>query len=109
MAEAKLYDFHFHDCRHQFASRFVLRHGSLQALKALKTTLGHASPAITMRYAHVAREHLRSEVIKTERRAEPAEVSTQASTHERAELVGCLRSPYRCWLPGQGSNLRPSD
>jgi len=28
--------------------------------------------AMTMRYAHLAPEHLRSEVAKTERRAEPA-------------------------------------
>jgi site-specific recombinase XerD len=85
VAEAKLDDFHFHDCRHHFASWFVMRGGSLQALKEI---LGHATLAMTMRYAHLAPEHLRSEVVKTERRAQPAEVSTQDSTHEAAELVG---------------------
>ena len=66
VAEAKLDDFHFHDTRHHFASWFVMRGGSLQALQEI---LGHGTLAMTMRYAHLAPEHLRSEVAKTERRA----------------------------------------
>src|SRR5262249_5670681 len=83
--EAKLDDFHFHDCRHHFASWFVMRGGSLQALKEI---LGHATLAMTMRYAHLAPDHLRSEVAKTERRAEPASRLAQDSTQEAVELVG---------------------
>jgi len=84
VAEAKLDDFHFHDCRHHFASWFVMRGGSLQALQKL---LGHATLAMTMRYAHLAPDYLRSEVTKTERRTEPAAQITQEITHEPVELV----------------------
>jgi integrase len=82
---AGLEDLHFHDCRHHFASWFVMRGGSLQALKEI---LGHATLAMTMRYAHLAPEHLRAEVAKTERRAEPASDLAQASTQEPVALVG---------------------
>jgi len=82
---AKIDDFHFHDCRHHFASWFVMRGGSLQALKEI---LGHTTLAMTMRYAHLAPDHLRSEVAKTERRNESASSSTQHSTQEVDRLVG---------------------
>lgn len=82
VTEAKLDDFHFHDCRHHFASWFVMRGGSLQALKEI---LGHASLTMTVRYAHLAPEHLRSEVAKTERRANHAAVSTQSAQSVCAE------------------------
>lgn len=64
--EAKLDDFHFHDLRHHFASWFAMRGGSLQALKEI---LGHADMKMTLRYAHLAPEHLRSEIVKTEGRS----------------------------------------
>jgi integrase len=85
LERAGLEDFHFHDCRHHFASWFVMRRGSLQALKEI---LGHATLAMTMRYAHLAPEHLRAEVAKTERPAQTAAVLAQASTQEPADLVG---------------------
>gem|GEM_PF-1892508 len=56
--------FHFHDCRHHFASWFVMRGGNIVALQDL---LGHASLSMTRRYAHLAPDHLRSEVAKTEK------------------------------------------
>lgn len=83
--EAKLDDFHFHDCRHHFASWFVMRGGSLQALQRI---LGHASLTMTQRYAHLSPDYLRSEVARTERRAEPASDSTQGSTQEAVQQVG---------------------
>lgn len=89
VAEAKLDDFRLHDTRHHFASWFVMRGGSLQALKEI---LGHASLAMTLRYAHLAPEHLRSEIVKTERRPQATEVSTQASTQEPVALVGVSRN-----------------
>ena len=79
VVEANLDDFHFHDCRHHFASWFVMRGGSLQALQKL---LGHATLAMTMRYAHLAPDYLRSEVAKTERRAESARELAQGLSQE---------------------------
>ena len=49
--EAKIDNLHLHDLRHHFASWFVMRGGSLQALKKL---LGHADLKMTLRYAHLA-------------------------------------------------------
>jgi integrase len=64
VAEAKVDDFTFHDCRHHFASWFVMRGGRLEALQKI---LGHATLAMTMRYAHLSPDFLRSEIAKTER------------------------------------------
>ena len=86
--EAQLDDFHFHDCRHHFASWFVMRGGSLQALQKI---LGHATLAMTQRYAHLSPDYLRSEVAKTERRPEPVAQITQEITHEPVEPVGVSR------------------
>jgi len=73
---AKLDDFHFHDCRHHFASWFMMRGGSLQALQ---TILGHATPAMTSRYAHLSPDFLRREIERTS-----APISTK-SAHELAQ------------------------
>ncbi len=60
---ARIEAFTFHDCRHHFASWFVMRGGSLRALQEI---LGHADLKMTLRYAHLAPEHLRQEMVKTE-------------------------------------------
>src|SRR5881396_1402260 len=65
VAQAQIDDFHFHDTRHHFASWFMMRGGNLLALKAL---LGHATLAMTQRYAHLAPAYLRDEITKTERK-----------------------------------------
>jgi integrase len=61
---ARIDDLHFHDTRHHFASWFVMRGGALPALQQI---LGHATLAMTMRYAHLSPGHLRAEISKTER------------------------------------------
>jgi len=48
---AKLEDGHFHDCRHHFASWFMMRGGNLLALSKI---LGHANVSVTEKYAHLA-------------------------------------------------------
>jgi site-specific recombinase XerD len=54
---AKLDDVTFYTLRHTFASWATMRGVSLKELQEL---LGHSSLTMTMRYAHLAPDHLRS-------------------------------------------------
>jgi integrase len=49
----------FHDLRHTFASHFIMNGGNILALQRI---LGHTSLAMTMRYAHLAPDHLQDAV-----------------------------------------------
>lgn len=49
----------FHTCRHTFASWLVMRGVPLHTVQTL---LGHSSIAMTMRYSHLAPDHLRAAV-----------------------------------------------
>jgi hypothetical protein len=77
VTNARLDDANFHTLRHTFASRAVVRGVSLKELQEL---LGHSSLAMTMRYAHLAPERLRSAVTRLEglTSSKPAEESAQA-------------------------------
>ena len=55
LKNGKIQEFRFHDLRHTFASHFVMRTGDLPSLQKI---LGHSSPQMTQRYAHLAKEHL---------------------------------------------------
>ncbi len=57
--KARLEAFRFRDLRHTFASQLVMRGASLKAVQEL---LGHASLAMTTRYAHLSHEHLKASV-----------------------------------------------
>lgn len=59
LKKAKITDFHFHDCRHDFASR-MLRSGATLAM--VRDALGHSSIAMTERYAHLERRDLKAAV-----------------------------------------------
>jgi len=51
--------FRFHDLRHTFASHFIMKTGNLTALQKI---LGHASPIMTQRYAHLSSGYLQAEM-----------------------------------------------
>ena len=68
--------------RHHFASWFAMRGGSLQALKEI---LGHQDIKMTLRYAHLAPDHLRQEVAKTER-PPGVTISTSSAQGTEAEV-----------------------
>ena len=79
MERAKLDDRHFHDCRHHFASWFMMRGGNLLALSA--------KVSMTEKYAHLAPDHLRAEISRTERFVEPVLGTTRTTEDEDAAQV----------------------
>jgi integrase len=59
LERAKLEGLHFHDLRHTFASRLVMNGVDLYRVQIL---MGHKTPAMTLRYAHLSPQHLRAAV-----------------------------------------------
>ena len=59
--EAGISGFRFHDLRHTFASHFIMRTGNLPALQCI---LGHSTPVMTQRYAHLSNSHLRENMAR---------------------------------------------
>jgi site-specific recombinase XerD len=59
LKDAKVKNFHWHDCRHTFCSRLVMRGVDLLTVSKLAR---HKSVAVTQRYAHLSPEHLANAV-----------------------------------------------
>jgi|SRR5690242_7247221 len=62
--DAKTVDFHWHDLRHTFASRLVMAGVDILTVNKL---LRHATLGVTMRYAHLAPNHLHDAVARLDR------------------------------------------
>jgi integrase len=57
LKRAGITDFHFHDCRHHFASHMIMS-GKVD-LPTLSKLLGHKNVKQTMKYAHLAPTHIK--------------------------------------------------
>lgn len=59
ISNAQINDFRVHDMRHDFASQLVMKGADILSVSKL---LGHSSIQMTMRYAHLAPDHLKGTV-----------------------------------------------
>jgi integrase len=91
LRRAGIEDFRFHDLRHTAASHWTMRGASLKEVQEL---LGHQSITMTMRYAHLSPERLRTAVARLEGlgRSQAPESGTQVAQRDRIRGE-CLVSP----------------
>jgi site-specific recombinase XerD len=61
IAEAKVKNFRWHDLRHTFISRLVMKGVDLRTVQELA---GHKTISMTVRYAHLAPEHNQAAIEK---------------------------------------------
>lgn len=59
LKQAGIQDIRFHDCRHTFASHFMMSGGSITDLQRI---LGHSDLKLTQRYAHLSPTYLRKSI-----------------------------------------------
>jgi integrase len=77
LRKAKISDFRFHDLRHTFASHMVMNGADLTTVSRL---LGHKSLTMTLRYAHLAPDHLQAAVGILDGLSSPADVAPSRAT-----------------------------
>ena len=75
----------FHTLRHTFASWYIIRGGHLAKLQVL---VGHSTIGKTMKYAHLAPDHLKGSTALLEDLGEPAVASPAALRDASGKATG---------------------
>jgi len=83
MRRAGIKEFTFHDLRHTFASKLVMKGASLKAVQEL---LGHKDIKMTMRYAHLA-EDIKKDAVKLLDGAEDEKYGQKMDTKKGQPMV----------------------
>jgi site-specific recombinase XerD len=77
--DTSLADYHWHCNRHTTASRLVMAGVNLKAVQAI---MGHKTIAMTMRYAHLAPNHLESAMESISSEAVATRMATESKTYQ---------------------------
>ncbi len=88
LKQAGIAKFRFHDLRHTFASHFVMVTHDLYTLQRI---LGHSTPLLTQRYAHLSNRHLRANMERLDSEWAPiwapAPTGTLTSFSKNANII----------------------
>lgn len=100
----RIENFHFHGLRHTFASRLVMAGVDLRTIQAL---MGHKTINMTLRYAHLAPDHLKKAVEALD--SEKSHNNFHNTPHlpkssERAKLLNS--KAWRRKVPGGAAGLQ---
>jgi len=101
---AGIVNFHFHDLRHTFASRLVMAGIDLRTVQVL---MGHKTINMTIRYAHLAPEHLKKAIEVLDREKSPINFHNTPNlpgTKKEAKLLNS--QTWRRKVPGGAAGLQ---
>ena len=84
---AGIEDFHFHDLRHTFASRLAVR----VDLTSVQVLMGHKTINMTLRYAHLAPDHLKKAVESLDRGKSPINFHNTPSLRRDRKAANSLK------------------
>ncbi len=101
---AEIENFHFHDLRHTFASRLVMAGIDLRTVQVL---MGHKTINMTIRYAHLAPEHLKRAIEVLDREKSPINFHNTPDlwgTQKEAKLLNSQTGRRK--VPGGAAGLQ---
>jgi site-specific recombinase XerD len=111
-ATAKVDNFRWHDLRHTFASRLVMKGVDLRSVQEL---LGHKSIVTTQRYAHLSPDHQKANVQKLVMEVKCASCAVRGREQKAVHISGgaglcddCLRQSLDTFVDTRGGERKKS-